>query len=519
MSDQNNVTAPELKTDLHRTLKQRHLTMIGIGGAIGTGMWFASGQAISSTGPGGGLFVYVAMSILVYLLMTSLGEMATQVPLSGSFETYASKFVDPALGFAMGWNYYLSWAICITFEIVVGAKILQFWWPPDVLSPWIPSVLFFFLLFGLNAISARGFGEAEFWFAGIKVAAVIIFLVVGTLMVLGVVAGPSPGLSNWTYAIAEGGTGTPFIGGFTGILTMFLIAAFSFQGTELVGLSAGEASNPDKTIPKAINAVFWRIIFFYLGGILLVTLLVPFDDPHLLGQTAGGEDIYWMDYEQRVAYSPFTLVFKNAGITIAAHLMNLVVLTSVLSCGNSGLYCATRMLYAMAHEGKAPKSWGRTNARGVPMTAMYITAGIAAVGFIIDKVPGLDIYEFLLNASGMMGMFGWFGIAICHWRFRHAFVAQGNKVEDLKYKAKFYPAGPIIGMILCIIVILGSNVECFMYFEGDWDSWFWLLSSYFPLPLFLCLFFIYKFVMHTKFIPYEKADFTHEYRVHRKGDQ
>ena len=338
-------------------------------------------------------------------------------------------------------------------------------------------------------------------------------------MVIGLVSGPSPGFSNWTYAIEFGGSGTPFLGGFTGILTMFLIAAFSFQGTELVGLSAGEASNPEKTIPKAIHSVFWRILFFYIGGILLITILVPFDDPHLLGQTAHGEDIYWMDYETRVAYSPFTLVFQNAGIAVAATLMNFVVLTSVLSCGNSGLFCATRMLYAMAHEGKAPKSWGRTNARGVPMAALLVTSGIAAVGFIIDKMPGIVIYDFLLNASGMMGMFGWFGIAICHYRFRRAYLLQGGKIEDLKYKAKFFPYGPIIGMVLCVIVILGSNIECFIWFEGDFDSWFWLISSYFPAPVFFCLYLGYKFSMKTKLVPLEKCDFTSEYKRYVKGEQ
>jgi len=482
--------------------------MIALGGAIGTGLWFASGEVISATGPGGGLLVYIAMGALVYFLMTSLGEMAAHVPLSGSFETYASKFVDPALGFAMGWNYYLSWAITVTFEIVVGARILQFWWPPDVLPTWIPSLAFFILLFGLNVVSARGFGEAEFWFAGIKVTAIIVFLVVGFLMVFGIIAGPSPGFSNWAYAAAEGGTGTIITCGIAGVLVKFLIAAFSFQGTELIGLSAGEAANPGKTIPKAINSVFWRIIFFYIGGIFLISLLVPYNDPHLLGA-----DVEWFEYEQRVAFSPFTLVFSNAGITAAAYLMNFVVLTSVLSCGNSGLFCATRMLYAMANEGKAPQILARTNSRGVPANALYVTSAIAAVGFIVDRIPSIEIYDFLLEMSGMMGMFGWFGIAICAWRFRKAYIFQGGKIEDLPYKAKFYPVGPIIGMILCTIVILGAGIEALI----DWDPG-WALQLYLPLPVFFCLYLGYKFIMHTKVVPLEKCDFTPEYKVYKKGD-
>ncbi|MCL1808302.1 MAG: amino acid permease [Clostridiales bacterium] len=512
MSNKQTVQAAgQEKTDLHRGMSQRHLTMIGIGGAIGTGLWFASGELISATGPGGALLLFGCVGAMVYFLMTSLGEIATYVPLSGSFETYASKYVDPALGFAMGWNYYMSWAVTVTFEIVVGARILQFWYPPEVLPPWIPSLLFFILLFGLNAISAKGFGESEFWFASIKVAAIVVFLLVGTLMIFGIVPNPDyHGLANnWTYAAANGGTGTIFLGGFLVIMSKFIVAAFSFQGTELVGLSAGEAKDPEKTIPKAVNSVFWRILFFYVGGIILVGILVPFDDPHLLGA-----DVEWYEYEARIAFSPFTLVFQNAGIAAAAHIMNFVVITSVLSCGNSGLFCATRMLYAMAHEGKAPKILGLTNKRGVPMYALLVTAGIAAIGFLVDKMPNVEIYDYLLEMSGMMGMFGWLGIAICAWRFRRAFLFQGHKIEELKYKAKFYPYGPILCMAFCVFVILGTGIDALI----DWDP-IWALQLYLPLPVFICLYVIYKLYMRTKIVPLGKADFTTEYKIYKRGDQ
>ncbi|MCL1983171.1 MAG: amino acid permease [Clostridiales bacterium] len=512
MSNQKPVQAAKKdKTDLHRGMNQRHLTMIGIGGAIGTGFWFASGELISSLGPGGALLLFGLVGAMVYFLMTSLGEIATYVPLSGSFETYASKFIDPALGFAMGWNYYLSWAITVTFEIVVGARILQFWYPPDVLAPWIPSLLFFILLFGLNIISAKGFGESEFWFASIKVAAIIVFLLVGVLMVFGIVPGQPQGgmFVNWAYAAAEGGTGTIFLGGIVLVLSKFIVAAFSFQGTELVGLSAGEAANPEKAIPKAVNAVFWRIVFFYLGGIFLVSVLVPFNDPHLIGA-----DVDWMEYEARVAFSPFTLVFQNAGIHAAAHIMNFVVITAVLSCGNSGLFCATRMLYAMSHEGKAPKFLGKTNRRGVPQNALFVTAGIAAIGFLVDKMPNVEVYDYLLEMSGMMGMFGWLGIALCAWRFRKAFLHQGHTLDELKYKAKFYPYGPILCMVFCVMVILGTGIDALI----DWAP-VWALQQYLPLPLFLGLYFIYKFYMRTKIVPIDKCDFSSEYKVYKRGDQ
>ena len=389
-------------TKLKQTMKSRHLSMIAIGGAIGTGLWFASGRVISQVGPGGALVVFGLMGALVYFLMTGLGEMATKIPLSGSFETYASKFIDPAIGFAVGWNYYLSWAVTVTFEIVVGVIALQYWFPPEVLPTWIPSLIFFCILFGLNFASARVFGESEYWFSSLKVITVIIFLFVGILLIIGVVGPGSPGGVNWTHVATNGdlaGAHAPFPVGVGPMIGMFLIAAFSFQGTELIGLSAGEAENHEKSIPKAVNSVFWRILLFYIGGMIVIGTLVPFDDPHLIATNAVSSDEVGA-----IAFSPFTLVFANAGLGFAANFMNFVFLTSVLSCGNSGLFCATRMLYGMANEGKAPKIFSRTNKRGVPVYSLYLTAGIAAFGFFSSFLP-VDIFDWLLNASGMMGMF------------------------------------------------------------------------------------------------------------------
>jgi len=498
------------KTDLKRSMKSRHLMMIGIGGAIGTGLWFASGSVVSGVGPGGAMLVFALMGALVYLLMTGLGEMATKVPLSGSFETYASKFIDPALGFAVGWNYYLSWAVTVTFEIVVGVIALQYWFP-DV-PTWIPSIIFFCLLFGLNFASARVFGESEYWFSSLKVITVVIFLIVGAFLIIkGCVTPDGIGFSNWTHTATDGplaGESGPFPTGIGPIVSFFLIAAFSFQGTELVGLSAGEAENPEKSIPRAINSVFWRILLFYIGGMFVIGTLVPFDDPHLQAAMAA-------DYEtdpDAVGFSPFTLVFNNAGFGWAASFMNIVFMTSVLSCGNSGLFCATRMLYGMANEGKAPRIFALTNKRGVPVNALLVTAGIAAIGFFTSLAPQIDIYTFLLNASGMMGMFGWVAIALCHYRFRRAYLAQGNSLDDLHYKAKFFPVGAICAIILCTVVVLTAEMWVFEDFQfGTFLTWYW------PLFTFGGCYLIYKLVMKTKLVKLEEASFAVEYdKVERK---
>ncbi len=476
--------------ELRRSLKSRHMSMIAIGGCIGTGLFLASGSAFSSAGPGGALTAYIIMGTLVYFLMTSLGEMATLLPLSGSFETYANRFVDPALGFALGWNYWFSWAITVAAEMVAGSIIIKYWFPNSNSTLW--SVLFLGILFSLNFMSARAFGEAEYWFSGIKVVTVIIFLIVGVLMILGILGGKSPGFSNWVLNDNKGHV-APFIGGFSAVVFAFMVAGFSFIGTELVGLAAGESENPEVNVPKAINSVFWRIVLFYLGAIIVIGFLIPFTNPNLLKTNVTD-----------VALSPFTMVFERLGFAIAASIMNAVILTSVLSCGNSGLYASTRMLYAMAKEGSAPKWLGSVNKRGVPTNALYVTTLVACTAFFSSVLGTGKIYLILYNLSAISGFFIWLGISICHLRFRKAYVAQGRKLEDLKYKAKWYPFAPIAATLLSILVILGSN---YWVFQADSFSWFDFITSYGWIAIFIGLYVGYKVVHKTKIIPLEECDF------------
>ena len=313
----------EIKTEnkLKRSLKARHMNMIAIGGSIGTGLFFASGSAISTAGPGGAVLAYLIMGLLVYFLMMSLGEMSTQLPISGSFETYASRFVDPALGFTLGWNYWFSWSICVAAELVAGSLIVKFWFPTTNTTLW--SVLFLLIIVTLNMLSAKAYGESEYWFASIKVATIIIFIVVGLLMIIGIFKNPSPGFSNWVLTDGAGRK-APFVGGLLALINVFLVAGFSFSGTEIVGLAAGESENPSENVPKAIKVVFWRILLFYIFSIVIIGFLVPFTDKNLLKSGADS-----------IAYSPFTMVFEKCGLAFAASVMNAVILTSVLSCGNS----------------------------------------------------------------------------------------------------------------------------------------------------------------------------------------
>ncbi len=469
-------TKMEGSNELKRSLTARHLNMIAMGGAIGTGIFLALGATINQAGPGGALVAYGCIGIMVYFLMTSLGEMATFMPDSGSFGIYASKFVDPAFGFAMGWNYWYNWAITVAAEMVAGALIMKYWFPGVPAIVW--SVLFLALIVSLNLLSARAYGESEFWFAGIKVVTVIVFLIIGAATIFGIIGGHSIGLKNFSVGDA------PFVGGVKSIFMVFLIAGFSFQGTELVGVAAGESEDPEKNIPKAINTIFWRILLFYLGTIFVVGAIIPYMDAS-------------------VDTSPFTLVFQKAGIAAAASLMNAVILTSVLSAGNSGMYASSRMLYAMAKDGKAPAWLGKVNSRGVPINSLLLTTVVASACFLTGLYAESTVYVWLVAASGLAGFVAWVGIALCHYRFRKAYVAQGLDLGKLKYKAKLFPLGPIIALVLCIVVILGQGVT---YFQAEKIDWNGVISSYIGLPLFLGLWLSYKNKHKTKVIDLMDVD-------------
>jgi lysine-specific permease len=482
--------------ELHRGIGTRQLSMIAIGGAIGTGLFFASGGAIAQAGPGGAMLAYGVMGLAVYCMMQSLGEMATQLPIPGSFEAYAERFIDPSLGFAVGWNYWFSWSITLAAELVAGALIVQFWFPHSNSALWAMS--FFAVLLLLNLLSVKAYAEAEYWFAGIKVVTVIIFLAVGGLMIAGIIGDHGVGFQNWTLSDAKTGTRAPFVGGLTAVLTVFLVAGFSFQGTEGVGLAAAETTNPSKNVPKAIRTVFWRILLFYIGSIFVVGTLIAYTDPNLMH----GD-------ESHIAYSPFTMVFQQLPRFgyYTSNIMNAVILSSVLSCGNSSMYVASRMLYAMSHSGKAPKLFQQLNRRGVPVAALLATGVVSATAFFSTMVGDQKIYQLFYNASGLSGFLIWLGIAVCHLRFRKAWVAQGRSLGDLKFKSKFYPYGPWLAVLLFLVVLFGANISVF---QTAVFSWFDFITGYLMIPLFIGLYVGHKYWNKTRLVPLKECSFEME---------
>ncbi|MEC4114610.1 amino acid permease [Myroides pelagicus] len=475
-----------------RGLKARHLSMIAIGGCIGTGLFMASGEAIRSAGPGGALIAYAAIGLMVYFLMTSLGEMATYLPVSGSFSTYASRYVDPSLGFALGWNYWFNWVITVAVDVSIAAIVISYWEPMTIIPTWGWSLIFFSIIVLLNMLSVKAYGESEYWFSFIKVVTVIVFLAVGLLTIFGIMGGEYIGFKNFNLDDAPL-LGGDFSGRFLSILGVFLIAGFSFQGTELIGITAGESEDPEKNIPKAIKQVFWRILIFYILAIFVIGLIIPYTSPQLLGADVS-----------EIAKSPFTLVFEKAHWTFAAALMNAVILTSILSAGNSGMYASTRMLYAMGKDGMAHKNFQKTNKHGVPVLALLATALVVMVIFVIQANFEKAV-DYVLAASGLTGFIAWLGIALSHYRFRRAYVKQGKDINDLVYKAKWFPFGPILAVILCVLVIIGQDSK--LIFEGVFDLE-GVIITYMGIPFFLFFYFYHKLKYKTSIVPLNEVDLS-----------
>lgn len=477
----------EENNQVKRNLKQRHITMIALGGTIGTGLFLTSGATISQAGPFGSVLAYIFIGIMVYFVMTSLGEMATYLPTSGSFSDYGSRYVDPAFGFALGWNYWLNGAITIAVDLTTAGMITQFWFPH--IHAWIFSGIATILIFVINVLAVKAFGETEYWLATIKVITIVIFLIVGVATIWASLTGHN-GNIDVVKNLTAGNHG--FIGGVTGFVGVLLIAGFSFQGTELLGVTAGESENPEKSIPKAMNSIFWRILLFYIFTIIVIAAIINYKDPRLLNPNS------------TAVMSPFTIVFKNIGFALAASVMNAVILTSVVSSANSVMYASTRILYSLGQDHGAPKVFGRTAKNGIPVVALLATSIICFITFLTG-IFGTQIYLFLVDLSSLTGFLAWLGISISHVRFRRAYVAQGKDLNDLPYKAKLFPFGPLLAILMTAAIMI--NLDPQQLFSPQWGQ---ALATYAALPMFILLYFGYKWTHNTKIIPLEEVDLSRE---------
>lgn len=468
---------------LQRNLAPRHVIMIAIGGSIGTGIFFASGNAINTAGPGGAILAYLLIALMVYFLMTSLGEMSALLPHTGSFCDYSTRFVEPAFGFAMSYNYWFNWAITVAVDLSSASFVMSYWFPHISFAVW--SLVFFAFVILLNVMTVKGYGESQYWLSIIKVVTVILFLVVGTLMIFGAFHHTSIGFKNWTMGDA------PFHHGWQGFAAVLLVAGFSFQGTELFGVTAGEAQDPHLSIPKAVRSVFWRILIFYIGAMLIISFIIPYTDPSLINTNTNN-----------LALSPFTIIFKEAGLNFAASVINVVILSAVLSAATASMYTATRILWHTSQEGNAPKIFSKLTRHGVPINALIATAAIGSLVFLSSLFGNGKVFVWLINISSLSGFIAWVGIAICHYRFRRAYLAQGKNINDLPYRSKYFPFAPIFALTLCIAILIGQQFATGQHF--NWGSF---LGTYIGIPIFFILYLGYKYYKKSTLIPLDKCQF------------
>ncbi|WP_237200446.1 amino acid permease [Rothia nasimurium] len=375
---------------LARTLQPRHLSMIAMGGAIGAGLLVASSTAIATAGPAVILTYLLAGTVLV-LVMRMLGEMAASTPETGSFSVYARRYIGRWAGFSVGWLYWWFWSVTVAIEATAAAAIISDWvpsWPQ-----WLVALVMVVAFLGLNLLSVRSYGEAEFWFSSIKIGAIVVIIAVGVLALLGLIPNSTASLAHYT---AGGGF---FANGVGAVFTALLAVIFSMFGAEIATVAAGESSNPALAVTKAVRSVIFRVLFFYVGSIAVTLAVIP-----------------WTSVTSGV--SPFVTMFEVLGIPYAGLAMNIVVLTALLSCLNASLYAASRMVFALAEQGDAPACFSRVSSTKAPRNAIILSTLIGFASVLLNYFMPEQVFALLVNSTGGVGIFVWLIVAVSHLRFR-----------------------------------------------------------------------------------------------------
>lgn len=420
----------ENEGQFNRQMTSRHLRMLSIGGVIGTGLFLSSGYTIAQAGPFGAIAAYLFGAVMVYLVMFSLGELSVAMPVTGSFHTYATKFISPGTGFMVAWMYWLCWVVALASQFVGAAQLMQRWFP-DV-PIWIFASIFAAIVFGLNTLSVGWFAKAEDALSSIKVYAIMAFIVLGTLAIFGIL--PFSGTSGAPLFnnITVNGL---LPNGMVGFISVMLSVNYAFSGVEMIGIAAGETDNPKKAVPEAIKSTIGLLVAFFVLTIFVLAALLPMS-------------------EAGVTEAPFVLVLDKIGIPYAADIMNFIILTAILSASTSGLYASSRMLWSLANEGMISKNLVKINKYGVPMRGMLLSM----VGVIIALVASIyaadTIFLALVSIAGFAVVIAWLAIPLAQIGFRKEFL-KNHRESDLEYKTPFSPVLPWITVILLVISIIG----------------------------------------------------------------
>ncbi len=410
---------------LKKGLNQRQLTMIAIGGVIGAGLFVGSGVVIGDTGPGA-FITYALAGVLIIMVIRMLAEMAVANPSTGSFADYSRNALGNWAGFSVGWLYWYFWVIVVGFEAIAGAKIIQYWIDIPL---WLTALVLMILMTATNLFSVSSFGEFEFWFAGIKVAAIIVFIGLGSLFVLGLWPNKDMDFSNlWSH-----GGFMPV--GFGAVTVGIVTVIFSMVGAEIATIAAAESSDPERAVTKAANSVIVRIAIFFVGSIFLLATILPWNDESL-------------------AASPFVTAFTEMGIPYADDIMNAVVLTAVLSCLNSGMYTASRMLFVLAARREAPPQLVRVTRRGVPATAILVSSVIGFLCVIAAAISPDTIFAFLLNSSGAIILFVYLLICISQIVLRYR-----TPDSQLRVKMWLFPVLSVLTALAIVAILVQMGLQ------------------------------------------------------------
>lgn len=396
---------------LRRGLEERHIQLIAIGGAIGVGLFLGSAKAIQTAGPSI-VFSYLIAGIAIFLVMRALGEMAVSNPVSGSFTTYAYNYLGPLAGYVTGWTYWFMWVVTCMAEITAAGIYMTFWFPDT--PQWMWALLTLVVMTTVNLINVKAFGEFEFWFAMIKVITIIAMILLGLgIIIFGIGNNGVPtGISNlWSH---EGF----FPNGIGGTVKALVMVAFAYLGVELIGVTAGEAKNPEKVIPSAINKVPVRILIFYVGALLVMMSIFPWNEVGTQG-------------------SPFVLTFSKIGIKSAAGIINFVVLTAALSSCNSGIFSNGRMLFNLALQGKAPKYIAKTSRNSVPYVGIIISSALLLIGVLLNYVMPAEVFVYVTSVATIGAIYIWSIILVAQLKYRQSLSAK--EAAKLTYKMPLYP--------------------------------------------------------------------------------
>ncbi|KMY55859.1 D-alanine/D-serine/glycine permease [Bacillus sp. FJAT-27231] len=418
--------------ELKRGLESRHIQMIALGGTIGVGLFMGSASTIQWTGPSV-MLAYAISGIFIFFIMRAMGEMLYVEPSTGSFATFGYKYIHPLAGYITAWSNWFQWVIVGMSEIIAVGAYMQYWFPD--LPAWIPGMVAMVILGAANLISVKSFGEFEFWFAMIKIITIVLMIIAGIgLIFFGIGnGGDAIGLSNlW-------GHGGFFAGGWSGFFFALSLVVAAYQGVELIGITAGEAKDPQKTLTKAIQSIIWRILIFYIGAIFVIVTVYPWDQLSSIG-------------------SPFVATFAKVGITAAAALINFVVITAAMSGCNSGIYSAGRMLYTLGVNGQAPKFFTKLSHNGVPLVGTFGVLIGLAIGVVLSYIAPENLFVYVYSASVLPGMVPWFIILISQIQFRKT---KGAEIKDHPFKMPFAPVSNYLTIAFLVMVLVG------MWFNDD----------------------------------------------------